>query len=238
MGKIYGLFGSMTGKVADVVMSVRNGEQIVRKYQPIVSNPSTPSQVASRAKLKMMSQLSAVLGPYIAMRREGSISPRNMFVKENYPLTTFASDEASINLNSVQLTKSAVAIPTIVATRAEGAPSTLNVSLGYPAIDIDRVVYVGLIKGSDDKLRVAASKVVSSAGVGGDFADTLLMGNSREAVVLAYGVRDNSELARATFGNLTAISAEQVAKVVVSRTLTNADVTLTETRGVTVPVSA
>lgn len=237
MAKIYGLFGTMTGKVADVVMTVRNGEQIARKYQPIVANPSTQAQVESRAKMKMMSQLSAVLAPFIAIRREGTKSSRNLFVKKNYGAATYEGTQASVNLNEVQLTKSAVALPTVVAARQVEAPSTLDVSLGYPTADIDRVVYVGVLKGSDNKLRVAASTVISVAGEGSDYRGTLNMGDSREAVVLAYGVRDNSEIAKATFGDLTAISAEQVAKIIVSRKLTVADVTTTETRGTTVAIA-
>ena len=114
MAKIYGLFGSMTGKVADVVMSVRNGEQIARKYQPIVTNPNTPAQVEARAKLKLMSQLSAVMASVIAIPRKGNVSSRNGFVKKNYQSLTYASQQADIALANVQLTDSVVAMPSIV----------------------------------------------------------------------------------------------------------------------------
>ena len=55
--------------------------------------------------------------------------------------------------------------------------------------------------------------------------------------VLAYGMRDNTDAARATFGNLISPAAEDVAKIITSRVLLETDVTLTETKGVTVPVA-
>lgn len=238
MAKIYGLFGSMNGKLADTVMAVRNGVQIVRKYQPSVSNPKSAAQVGARAKLKLISQLSAVLAPYLAIKREGNVTSRNLFTKVNYPIASYANDEASIDLNAVQLTRSAVGLPSVQAVRAEGAASTLNVSIGYPVNDVDRIVYVGLIKDTDNRLRVAASTVVSEAGTGNDYAGTLMMGSPREAVVLAYGVRDNTETARVVFGNMEVIAAEQVAKLIASRILTENDITLTETRGVTIAQQA
>lgn len=236
MAKIYGLFGAMTGKLADTVMSVRNGAQIARKYQPVVFNPSTPAQIAQRAKLKLLSQLSAVLAPVIAIRRAGNVSSRNLFTSQNYRLTSYADNQADITLTAVQLTKSAVALPEIVASRVSGTPSNLSVSLAWQDDDIDRVVYVALLKDSDDKLRVADSTVVQATAMSGNFEGTLRTGFTAETVVLAYGIRDNNENARVTFGDLTAVTAETVAKVITSRTLTENDITLTETVGVNVPV--
>lgn len=237
MAKIYGLFGAMTGKLADTVMAVRNGEQIARKYQPVVFNPGTPAQIAQRAKMKLASQLSAVLAPVIAIMRVGSVSSRNMFTKVNYPLLSFQNNQADITLTDIQLTKSAVAIPSVVATRVSGTPSNINVSLAWEDVDINRVVYVALLKDNDSKLRVADTTVVQSPGENGLFEGTLRTGFAAETVVLAYGIRDNNEAAHVIFGNLTAVNAETVAKVITSRTLKESDITVTETVGVNVPVN-
>lgn len=233
MAKIYGLFGSMNGKVADVVMAVRNGEQIVRKYQPNVTNPSTPAQVEVRAKLKLMSQLGAVVGPYIAIPRVGTVSSRNIFTKVNYGSVTYADNTASIDLPSLQITKSAVALPSVQATRSGGNIS-VNLTPGGDLTGFSRVVYVALDKQSDQKLRVMGSFVANAIGSNeekpwpGIFANT-----NDEVVILAYAVRLNTENARAAFGGLTAVSAEQVAKLLVTSTLLSSDITVTETRGVT-----
>lgn len=236
MAKIYGLFGAMTGKLADTVMSVRNGEQIARKYQPVVFNPSTPAQVAQRAKLKLISQLSAVMAPVIAIPRQGSVSSRNLFTKVNFPLTTFADSEAEVTLSSVQLTKSAVGLSNIIVERNENEitasllTSTLSASGDIPTIGISRVVYAMFVKGSDSKLRFVDSRVVSAPGTNNEFAASFPLTNL-EIVVLAYAVRDNTEAARATFGNLTTVTAETVASLLVNRALLESDVTVTETRG-------
>lgn len=232
MAKIYGLFGSMKGKVADVVMAVRNGEQIVRKYQPIVSNPKTEAQVATRAKLKLLSQLSTVMAPVIAIRRQGPMSSRNLFTKSNYKLTSYAGNIANIELTSVQLTKSVVALPNVSATRSGSA---VNVELSAP-MNIDRIVYAFFSKQSDNTLRFVDSKVVTDPGTNKTFAAEITVG-SANAIVYAYGVRDNTETARVTFGNMQVVTAETVAKVITSRVLLESDVTLTETRATEVAAS-
>ena len=220
-----------TGKLAGSVFAIRNGETIERAYQPIVANPSTVAQVQSRAKLKLMSQLSAVLAPAIAIKRKGAVSSRNLFTKKNYALAGFADNQATIQLAQVQLTSSVVDMPNINVTR-EG--STLNVSLATSLNDLDRVVYVILLKDTDNKLRLLTSNVVSR-GDTPNFQTTFTLNDSFNLVVYAYGMRDNSDLARATFGDLTAPTAETIAKILTSRVLLDSDVTLTETRGVESP---
>lgn len=225
MAKIYGLFGAMTGKVADAVMLVRNGEQIVRKYQPIVSNPSTPSQVAQRAKLKLISQLSAVFGPYIAMRREGNVSARNMFTKVNYPAATYANNEADLSVLNVKLTKSVVNMIPITATKASGVVSA---QLSTSTQAYDKVVYVFASKGENGELRVEASVIVNGTGTQSLYEASQRVGAATMAYVFAYGVRFNSETAKAKYGNLM-VDATSVAQLVVNRIVNDSDVTFTET---------
>lgn len=231
MAKIYGLFGSMTGKLADTVMAVRNGEQIARKYQPVVSNPNTPAQVAVRAKLKLMSQLSAVMAPYIAMPRQGAVSSRNIFTKENFKSATYSENMASITLTNVKLTKSVVSLPPLEVTR-EGASITVGLD-GNAGVVINRVVYALFRKMADNTLRAVESKVIDAPGSGNSFTATFTAETaSGDFVIYAYGVRDNTEAARAVFGNMEAPVAETIAKLVVTRTLTESDITLTETQAV------
>ena len=229
MAKIYGLFGSMQGKVADVVMAVRNGEQIVRKYQPIVSNPSSSAQVGSRAKLKLLSQMSAVFAPVIAIPREGTVSPRNRFTQLNYKTVTYASNQADIALTSVKITKSVVSITPLNASRNAG-----NVTVGLSGTNNnwDRVVYAAFAKQSDNTLRFVNSSVVTEPGADSLYQATISVGTTSPIVVYAYGVRLNSDAARASFGDLTVESAETVAKLVVTRLAIGADITLSETKAI------
>lgn len=225
----------MTGKLADVVMAVRNGEQIARKYQPEVYNPQTTSQISARARFKLMSQLSAVFAPFIAMRKSGSVSSRNMFVKENFKNATFTDNNADINMSAVKLTKSVVGLPSITATRNG---NLLSVELAAFAKDVDRVVYVVATRNDDESLRAVDSTVVNVAGTDNTFPGAIPVPGSNELYVYAYGMRDNTEAAKAIFGDLTNPDATTVARIVTMSNLTDADITLTETRFVNVPHSA
>ena len=216
----------MTGKLADTVMAVRNGQQIARKYQPVVYNPSTPAQVAQRAKLKLLSQLSAVMAPVIAMPRRGSVSARNLFTKMNFRNTTFSDGEANITLPDVQLTSSVVAMTPVT---ANVSGSNVEVSVGA-GLNVDRVVYCLFYEQQDKTLRFAGSKVISEAGADNTY-NTTFPATAENGVVLAYGVRDNTEAARVMFGNMEVVTAGALAQIVTSRKLTETDITLTETRG-------
>ena len=221
----------MTGKLADTVMAVRNGEQLARKYQPIVANPNSPAQVAVRAKLKLLSQMSAVMAPVIAMPRVKSASSRNLFVKENYGAITYSDNTASVDLLSVKITKGVVSLPDV---EVAAGTDVLNVSIQQTAnVNFDRVVYVAFRKMDDETLRLAGSVVSNTPGSGNSFAAEIPVETfARPFVIYAYGVRDNNENARVIFGNMTVPTALSVAKVITTRTLTENDITLTETRAV------
>lgn len=228
MAKIYGLFGSMKGKLADVVMAVRNGEQIARKYQPIVSNPKSPAQVATRAKLKLLSQLSASYAPIIAIKRQGSVSARNLFTKRNFEFAGYADNQADITLADVQLTNSSVALAGFSVDRSgDNMSLALSEDMGN---SLDRVVYVVVRKTSGQELIIANSKVVEFAEGAGTFPTTMPKVTG-EIVVMAYGIRLNNAAARIAFGNLQAPTAQDIAKLVVTMTNAETALTLTETRG-------
>ena len=219
----------MTGKVADVVMSVRFGEQIARKYQPVIHNPKSSAQTAVRAKMKLMSQLSAVMAPVIAMPREGAVSTRNLFTKVNFGSTNYSDDTASITLTSVKLTRGVLSLPSFTAVHGTGA---LDVALRASAtLDVSRVVYVAFRKMADGTLRLAGSVISSAPGANNQYAAQITVeATDVPYVVYAYGVRDNTNAARVKFGDMTAPTAQSVAMLIVNRVLTDADITLTETQ--------
>lgn len=219
-----------TGKVAGSVFAIRYGETIERAYNPVVANPSTPNQVEARAKLKLLSQLSAVMAGVIAIRRNGAVSSRNIFTKINYPATVYANNQADITLTSVKLTNSVVGLPVLVSSRSEQNQIQLALTAS-DTTELSRVVYAVFQKQADNTLRLFASRVVSTPGANNQFP-TQIDATGDAYVIYAYGVRDNTEAARAAFGELTVETAETVAKIVVSRNLTEADITLTETRSV------
>lgn len=220
----------MTGKLADTVMAVRNGEQLARKYQPVVFNPSTAAQVAQRAKLKLLSQLSAVVGSYIAMPRKGNVSARNLFTKVNFPSVSYsAADGATIGLEGLKLTSSSVYFPQPI---VEATEYVLNASIpaSETPYDFDAVVYVEMQVTSDNKVRVVSSQVVDTPGAENRFQGSLALTDT-ESVVLAYGIKMN-ETARTIYGNLTGVIATEIAKLVANRTLSESNSSLTDTASV------
>lgn len=233
MAKFYGNIVK-TGRLGGSVFRIRAGETIESQYQPVVYNPSTEGQMQTRAKLKMMSQLAAVMAPVIAIPRRGAVSSRNLFVKTNYPLTGYTDSKATITLDAVQLTQSAIAFPAISGVRGEGKiVAYIANAQNIPTPNVDRVVYAVFDKQSDGRLRFLGSEVVTSPGSDGGYTTSNLPISSDEVVILGYGIRDNTMAAKATFGNMQAITAETVAQLIVSSHMTESDVTLTETRGYT-----
>lgn len=225
MAKIYGLFGSMQGKIADTVMVVRNGEQIVRKYQPMVSNPSTPAQVAQRAKLKLMSQLATIMAPSLGFRRKGNVSARNLFTKANIVNATFLQDNADIDLTSVKLTNGVEFLPSLTVTYAD---NDLNVELSSLIGDFDRVNYFVFEK-IGNELRFVNSQSVERTELLPKAPASFGMADG-EFYVYAYGVRYNTAAARTYFGNLVSPSAVDVARIVTTSMLLESDITITETK--------
>lgn len=221
-----------SGKVAGSVFAIRHGETIERAYNPIVANPKSEKQVSVRARLKLMSQLSAVMGSMIAMPRQGSVSPRNRFTAVNFPMSSYDNDTASITLADVKLTTGVIGMPGLSVTR-DGL--RLNVAYQNPIEGIDRVVYAAYLKQDDGDLRFAGSVDVTVAGVNRDYASSIAVGSANAALVLSYGVRFNTEAARVLYGDIQAVPAEAIAKLIATRAISEYDVTLTETKGLEVP---
>lgn len=230
MAKLAGLFGKATGKKGDAVLAVTKGEQIMRQYNPIVANPNTDKQVAARAKMKLMSQLSAVLANVIAIRKEGGKSPRNIFNSINYNLCSFDGTAAAINMAPVQLTKSSKGMNDFSADRSSGV--SLNCALNEVTDQLDAVVYV-VVKIFDDKsMRVMDSEMVTRETGMSDFSAKLdyVTGS---IVVYAYGIVYNGSSAKAKYENIEGDAAEHVAELFTSRATSIMSSVMTETVGLT-----
>lgn len=229
--KINSILGKMTGKVGNIVLTSVGGQVVGREYNPNVANPNTQPQQNTRSKFKLASQLSASMAPVIAIKKEGNVSARNLFVKENFPMITYSEGAASINLNGVQLTKSQRNFAGFVSDRSGGAAIAVQLKSDSSAI-LSRVVYIGYKKLSDGSLQFFDSKVCNTPGADGKFADVLRY--EEGAVVLyAYGMKDLEAGITSKFGNMSAPSAEEVAQLLVSNSENMASVQLTKTAGLT-----
>lgn len=223
-----------SGKLGSTVFAVNSGVQIAREYQPKVTNPNTEAQQDTRARFKLMSQLSAVMAPVIAIKKDGLKTARNQFQSLNFGIVTYENENAAIDLNKVQLTKSNRSFAGFSADRSGGAAINVELLAGMAAA-ADRIVYIGYEKQEDGSLSLFGSKVCSTPGADGKFADTLP--HTDKAIVLyAYAIKDTDESVTAKFGNLVAPSAEKVAKLLVSSAENINAVNLTKTAGLTMNV--
>lgn len=75
MAKIYGLNGVLRGRQGNNVFSVQNGTQVVKAYQPVVSNPRTIYQREQRAKFALAGKISGAT-PIIAISGMNGASAR------------------------------------------------------------------------------------------------------------------------------------------------------------------
>jgi len=229
MARIYGLTGKMQGKYGNAVFRIRRGTQVMAAYNPVVDNPNTQKQVNARSRFKLVSQLASIYASIIAIPRDGAITSRNLFTKKNFPLSASAQGKAEIKLPSVQLTASNREMPAFSVSRSNG--TNILVGLQQPAA-FSRVVYAVVAKNANDNLRVFASDVIenTTAGEANTFAAELPY-TDEAVVVYAYGITDTNAAARAAFGALHAPTAEDVATLVTSRTISTTDVVMTATGG-------
>lgn len=244
MGKVTSLYGKTTGKIGSIVFSTSGGETIAREYNPHVSNPSTMPQVNQRARLKLMSQLSACLAPSIVMQKSGLVSRRNKFTKKNMDACYASNGVAQITYENVQLTEGSAGLPqiaAIVGTDEQTGYRTLSVYLPTrPAANISRVVYALYAKTDEGRLTLIVSKISSTFEQEGSYfvASFPEYENvNAECVIYAYGMCDTSESASARYGNLNVSSGEDIATLVANRTINYEDFQFTQTRGATLGVN-
>lgn len=239
MAKQTSLFGKISGKLGAVVFSTSGGETISREYNPNVANPSTQAQVDQRARMKLMSQLSAALSPVLAMTKDGLVSKRNKFTKLNFPASYALNGIAQITYENVQLTEGNTALPAISAMGAIDS-NKMTIDGGFeqaPTATINRVVYCLFRKSNEGKLEYVLSKIVSERIVGSNqvFFDVVFQNMPvAEYVLFAYGMSDTSERATASYGNLNVVTASDLARLVASRAISFSDYQFTQTRAITI----
>lgn len=249
MGKVTSLYGKTTGKIGSIVFATSGGETIAREYNPHVANPNTQAQVDQRARMKLMSQLSAALSPVIAMQKEGLVSRRNKFVKKNFDNSYALNGVAQISYENVQLTEGSVGLPQVVASAnlsQYGGPAAYLATA--PGANISRVVYCVFGKSQENRLEFLFSKIISQREVS-DVDDAYFICDLNtlptssvegtmvfdgEYVIYAYGMSDTSEKATARYGNLNVQSASDIATLVANRTISYEDYQFTQTRGATI----
>lgn len=227
-----GARGRMAGSI--IKAAVGGGTQIAAAPAS-VANPRTSGQIKVRSKFKLLSQLSATVAPVIAIPRDGALSPRNQFTKINSDKVVTTNGIAQISLENVQITKSNRALPQIVATRnASGAAASLQLAMANDVTNMaSRVVYVIMRKNSEGNLENVASAVTAVTAENPTAQVTYTGQDLSESniVIWAYGMLDKNAAATVKYGDMHVEAASDIAKLIVSKSITAADYTFTETRG-------
>lgn len=244
MGKVTSLYGKTMGKIGSIVFSTSGGQTIAREYNPHVANPNTMAQVNQRARMKLMSQLSASLAPVIAMRKEGLTSARNKFVQKNFGASYASEGVAQVSYENVQITSGNAGLPQVKwsAQLVSGSPILSACFADEPSTNIARVVYCLFRKTDEGKLEFVSSQIISqrtSSFEGlyfvADFRNVIWNTETSKLganyVVYAYGMSDTSERATAQYGNLNVQNATDIARLVATRTISFSDYQFTQTRG-------
>ena len=213
--KLNGFVGKGTGKLGASVFAISGGEQIVRQYNPKVSNPNTDAQAEQRAKLKLMSQLAADLAQTIGFQKKGLVSARNQFISANIGKCTFENNQAKVDVDKLDLTGGTVKIPAPTFSGENG----VQLAAAAPA-GVNAVLYAVYAEGTDNQLQLVGQKIVSVAGEGNLFPTTIEHENGY-FVIYAYGILNN--------GNASMISYEDY-----TANLTQSDAVLSYVRSVVV----
>lgn len=228
-----GARGKLNGAV--IKSAAGGGTQISAIGKP--SNPNTARQVGQRAKFKLLSQLASNVAQIIAIPRDGALSSRNQFVSINSANAMAINGVAQITLDNVQLTKSNLGFPQVIASRSNGE---LSVELAKNvAAQWDRVCYVVMRKNSEGSLELVASAIVSADGTDPVADETSFLNIFHEGdfsgniIVWAYGMKDQSASASAKYGNMIVATADDLAKLLTDRTFAAGEVRLSQTRGLT-----
>lgn len=228
--KLYGIGGVGTGKLGNQVFAVKAGQQIVRQYQPVVSNPNTPAQAETRAKMKLISQVAAIVAPAIVIPAQGLKTKRNNFISANYKHLQFNNGEAKCYLTALDLTKGPLAFPRATLSKEQGViTATLNAE---PAEGFTKVVFVFVsndLAGNTKLLKVAS--VDHQSGSVPSYSFTPSVGSADVITCLVYGIRPNNEKARLSLSEMSAEIDEPVVTILTERKLLASDVTFSMTMG-------
>lgn len=144
MAKTPNGLGQYSGKVGGVVYAVQNGQQIVRSYQPVISNPKSLAQRKQRAKANLVGRISQIT-PWQILEGLGSNrrSRRSRFLRLTMRSAIVPDEPANPDSINAKLNDgdfvfsegSLVALHAITSVTADAASVSITASVidGVPA---------------------------------------------------------------------------------------------------------
>lgn len=214
--KLAGIVGTGSGKLGSSVFATVSGQQIVRQYQPVVSNPATEAQTAQRAKMKLMSQLGAAMAPVIVMKKDGLVSARNKYIQRNIQNASVLQGTASVNVPNLQITDG---VGNVGEVDAIFAANSVNVSISDIDPNAKRVVYILFRRNDDGTLSLFGSAVKAVTGTPSDYLQHTFAAGPQKSVAYVYTIADVDGRATARFEQYNVNDAIQVASLVAGRSI-------------------
>ena len=227
MAKFYGN-AVKTGRVGASVFRVNRGVTVESQYQPNVSNPSTTLQVEQRAKMKLASQVAAVMAMEVKpFGRDKMASSRNLFIKALFDQNaiSYANGKASLDTVKVRLTSSRLDV--LNGVSATGTPQGATITGNVVPEFADKVMGIRIVvlkalevPGSDPDLVVVAAKTVVPSN--NSFSTDVAVSRGATITVLLYAYMPESEAAVLRYQNIVAntddaiVSLETVRKELAS----------------------
>ena len=229
------------GKKAGIV-TYRVGEtMLAREYNPKPKNPKTKLQVIQRSKIKLLSQIAAVFRPIIAIFPSSGKSARAIFAKINFQKIDVSGTTAEIDYTSVSLTDSTRPI-TQVAKDIAFLPSGVRMLVGLPqepTEDIKRVFYYLFGKQDNGKLvfldyylseiRWSSRNPLFFCWANAPFEIDEQGRATRDYVIYAIGMGDNSEEATDYWQNLDVPNLEFLGQIIAENIISSTDFYFTDT---------
>lgn len=204
-----GITGKLSGKMGSAVFRVREGQQVVTQYNPIVKNPNTTGQQTQRAKFKLMSQLAAIMAPgfgtMATTKRAGKGNPsqRNAFTQINFPIVEVSSDNESVTakipMEQLKLTSSFRNLPQIELTQTtepSAAQQVISAEMFAISSEVESVRLVLISYVGKDQTQASIQAIVDVPVNEGQFTHDFNV-DGGNYTVLAYGLIP-SETAKAS----------------------------------------
>ena len=216
--KLNGIVGKGSGKLGASVFAISGGEQIVRQYNPQVSNPSTDAQVAQRAKLKLMSQIAADLAPALGFKKLGLVSARNQFVSKNIALATYEDGAASVEYSAIQVTSGSQSLPSISVERYNSSDNVqVTIGDGYVG-NITHIVVTTADAASGERLALQDVKIAAKSGEG-TFSPIIANATGNKTVVYVYGIISAAGNENTRYDDYALASSGSIAELEVAKSL-------------------
>lgn len=229
------------GKKAGIVTYQVGDTLLAREYNPYPANPKTERQVQQRAKIKLLSQIAAVFRSFIAIFPSSGRSSRAIFAKLNYPKIAAMGTTADIDFQLVSLSDSNRPI-TQVAKDIAFLPSGVRMLVGLPeepTEDIKRVFYYLFGKQDNGKLvfldyylseiRWSSRNPLYFCWANAPFEIDEQGRATRDYVIYAIGMGDNSQAATDYWLSLDVPNLEFLGQIIAEHLISSNDFYFTET---------